>query len=399
MIDQKNIPWCEKYRVKSFVDIKGQELAIDKAKSFLRNFPKKKAMVLHGAAGTGKTSMAYAIASEHDSEIIELNASDLRNKKKILEIVKPASQQKSLFKRNKIILLDEVDGISIKDRGGLSELLGLLEKSAYPVILTANDIWKKKFSLLRQKAELVLLKDVDYKSILLILKDICVKENAAVSGDVLTSISIKARGDIRAAINDLQMLAKMDESSLVQELGERNKEQTIFTALQYVFKNAKLDNQMLSVYDEVSMPIDEVFLWVEENIPLEYKGKELAMAFDALSRADVFRGRIYRQQHWRFLVYENFLLSGGIAGVKKFNRSGWTQYRKPTRILKIWLQNQRAKHKKTICQKYSRYVHISVKQAMKDFLLIKLIIKSSEIREKLKLSPEEISYLDKPLVV
>jgi replication factor C large subunit len=89
------------------------------------------------------------------------------------------------------------------------------------------------------------------------------------------------------------------------------------------------------------MPIDDIFLWIEENLPLEYKGAELARALDALSLADVFRGRIQRQRHWRFMVYEYFLLGPAIAGVKEYNRAGWTSYRKPSRILKIWLQNQR----------------------------------------------------------
>ena len=140
MINQNNIPWCEKYRAYSFADVKGQDLAIDKLKAFLRTFPKKKAAVLHGAAGTGKTSLAYATAAEMSAEIIELNASDLRNKDQIARIIRPASEQRPLFKKTKIILIDEIDGISTRDRGGLSELLGIIEKSAFPIILTANDI-------------------------------------------------------------------------------------------------------------------------------------------------------------------------------------------------------------------------------------------------------------------
>ena len=398
MINIENIPWCEKHRVNCFKDVRGQELAIDKVKAFLRSFPMKKAVILHGGPGTGKTSLAYAIAFEMNAEILELNASDLRNKQKIAEIIGPASRQKSLFKKNKIILVDEVDGVSaMKDRGGLGELLVLLERSAFPLIITANDIWQKKFNLLRRKADLVQLKDMDYKIILDILRIICEKENCVVSNDVLTSISIKARGDIRAAINDLQVLSKMGVPELSKEIGERNKEQSIFNSLQYIFKNANLDMKMIKIFDEVNMPLDEIFLWVEENIPLEYKGVELMKAFDALSLADVFRGRIYRQRHWRFMVYEYFLLSAGIAGVKKYNRTGFTRYKKPTRILKIWLQNQRARKKKTICQKYARRCHISVKQAMKDFLLLKIILKKTEIRTQLKLSGEEIEYLDKPV--
>jgi replication factor C large subunit len=160
----ENVPWCEKYRARCFADVRGQDLAVDKVKIFLKSFPKKRAVVLHGPAGVGKTSLAYAIAAESDAEILELNASDLRNKAKIGEIIGPASRQKSLFKKGKIILVDEVDGIhSVKDRGGIVELLALLERSAFPVIVTANDIWNKKFSLLRRKAELVALKEVDYK--------------------------------------------------------------------------------------------------------------------------------------------------------------------------------------------------------------------------------------------
>ncbi len=398
MITQENIPWCEKYRARRFYNVKGQDLAIDKIKLFLRTFPKKKAAVLYGPAGTGKTSLAYAIASEIDAEILELNASDLRNKIKIFEIIGPASQQKSLFRKNKIILVDEIDGVSaIKDRGGLGELLVLIEKSAFPIIITANDIWQQKFSLLRQKTEIIQLKEVDYKIILDIIKEVCEKENCIISGEVLTSIAIKARGDIRASLNDLQILSKMESPELAKEVGERNKEQSIFSALQYIFKNAKINDDMLKVFDNVNMSIDEIFLWIEENLPLEYKGRELVKALEALSFADVFRGRIHRQRHWRFMVYEYFLLGPAIAGVKQYNRAGWTSYRKPSRILKIWLQNQRSIKKKSICKKYAKHCHISTKTAMKDWLLIRQILQSEKNRKSLRLDSDEVSYLEKTI--
>tara|TARA_Y100000310_G_scaffold260387_1_gene269287 strand:- start:13965 stop:15152 length:1188 start_codon:yes stop_codon:yes gene_type:complete len=391
-----NIPWCEKYRIQSFKDLHGQDLAVDKIRDFLRDFPKKIAVTLHGPPGIGKTSLAYAVAFEIDAEILELNASDLRNKAKISEIIGPASQQKSLFKKNKIILIDEADGVStIKDRGGLSELVSLFESSSFPIIITVNDIWNKKFSLLRQKSKLVELKEPDYKVILKILMSVCEKENCVVSGDVLTSIAIRSRGDIRAALNDLQILANSGSLEFVKEIGDRNKEQSIFSALQYIFKNAKIDDDMIKVFDEINMTIDDIFLWIEENLPLSYRGEELARAFDALSLADVFRGRIQRQRHWRFMVYEYFLLGPAIAGVKETNRTGWTSYKKPSRILKIWLQNQRAAKKKTICKKYANHCHISTKTVMKDFMLLKIILRNKEIRKELKLSEEEIIYLDK----
>lgn len=105
-----------------------------------------------------------------------------------------------------------------------------------------------------------------------------------------------------------------------------------------------------------------------------------------------------RQRHYRFMVYEYFFLGAGIASVKKYNRTGWTSYKKPSRILKIWLQNQRNLKKKEICKKYAKHCHISTKTAMKDWLLLRQILQNKKIREELKLKDDEISYLDKPLL-
>src|SRR3989338_5680922 len=114
--------WTEKYRPISFAEIRGQEEAVARIKSFVEEFDlkkdsaKKKAIILHGMSGTGKTTLAHVAAKETNSEIFELNASDLRNKKNLQEILKPAIEQKSLTKKKKIILVDEVDGISAVDR-------------------------------------------------------------------------------------------------------------------------------------------------------------------------------------------------------------------------------------------------------------------------------------------
>ena len=49
--------WAEKYRPIYFEDIRGQEEAVAKIKDFIKNFPlKKRAIILYGHTGTGKTA-------------------------------------------------------------------------------------------------------------------------------------------------------------------------------------------------------------------------------------------------------------------------------------------------------------------------------------------------------
>ena len=387
--------WTEKYRPKYFIDIRGQELAVEKIRGFLRNFGKKeKAIILYGPPGTGKTALAHATAKETNSEIFELNASDLRNRIKLDAVLKPAAEQKSLTKKGKIILIDEVDGISVVDRGGISELLSLIEVSAHPMIITANDIWNKKFTPLRKKSEMIQLKEIGYNTIKDVLIRILRKENKFMEGDVLTNIAIKAKGDLRAAINDLQTASGMEDPSQIL-VDERNKETDIFNALRLIFKG-KPTNSHLRIFDSVKMPLDEIMLWVEENIPAEYQGEELAKAYEALSRVDIFKRRIYRQQYWRFLVYENALLSYGIASAKKGVKTGFTSYKKPTRILKIWLNNRRIEKKKSIARKYAKYVHVGEKRALKEFPMIKAFLINPDVQKELRLSEDEIGYLNKP---
>ena len=395
------MPWVEKYRPKNFLDIKGQDAAIAQVKKFFEQFnldkltrTTRKALVLHGPPGTGKTTIAHVIAKQTNSEIFELNASDLRNKSKLREVLKPAIEQKSLTSKNKIILVDEADGISKVDYGGISELVSLIYMTTYPIIITANDIWDKKLNTLRQASELVQLKEIDYKTIKDVLFAILRKEDLFVNDNVVTSIAVRAKGDIRAAINDLQSVSRMKDPSII-EFHERNKEVDIFNALKLIFKG-KPNDKTLRVFDSVKMPIDELILWVEENIPAEYQGRELAKAYDRLSKVDVFKGRIYKQQYWRFLVYENALLSYGICSAKEGMKTGFTSYKKPSRILKIWMNNQRTSKKKSIAKKYAEFVHVGQKRAMKEFPIIKQIIKSSsDIQQELKLDEDELAYLNK----
>ena len=142
--------------------------------------------------------------------------------------------------------------------------------------------------------------------------------------------------------------------------------------------------------------INEVFLWIDENLPKEYNSKELIPAYNFLSRADVFNGRIRRWQYWRFLVYINTFLTSGISISKKEKKNTNTNYTRTTRILKLWQAKMRNAKKQTICEKISDLTHCSKKRAMQDtFPFLKEILSNPEISSELNLGEDEISWLNK----
>lgn len=382
--------FAEKYRAKNYSDLIGQDAAVQEIKTFLSEFPKKKALLLHGPAGTGKTSLALATAKENNLEILELNASDLRNRAKLEGVLKPAAEQQSLFKKGKVLLMDEVDGVTGTDTGGIPELIKVIELTKYPIIMTCNDVWQSKLTPLRAKSKLVEMKMLNTLNIVDFLKKVSDKENLKKDLSFLNQIAIKSQGDLRAALNDLQSYSIGE--SLVDATEKRDVEDNIFNILRRIFKER---NNFLDIFDNTSMSLDEILLWIEENIPKEYKNESLARAYHALGNADVFRGRIYMNQSWRFLIYQNIFQSAAISYAKDKPSLGFTKYEKPKRILKIWINNQKQEKKKTISKKYAQLVHCSSKRAARDFNILRIIMKKNSIQNQLKLTEEEVDFIQK----
>ncbi len=387
------IPLIEKYRVSKFEDIKDQDEAIKEVREFFDNFPKKKALILNGSVGTGKTSMVFALAKENGLELFELNASDLRNKSSLDEVLRPSVQQQSLFSKGKLILMDEADGITGSDRGGVVELIRLIDETSFPIVITANDIWGKKFSGLRKKCKIVNLKELDELAVKRILMGVLFKEKKEVKMEVLDHIVKHARGDVRAGLNDLQSVFDVGEEGFLGEIS-REKSESVFNVLKRVFQGP-VDDKIVRAFDRMDVNLDEVLLWIEENIPLEYQGDALVRAYELLSKADLFKGRIYRQQYWRFLVYQSFFLSAGVSSASKNKNDKFVSYKRPSRILKIWLANQRNFKMKGVVEKYASLCHLSKKKANRDKWLLPFILEGVDERTKrrLDLDEKEAEYL------
>lgn len=396
-------PWTVKYQPKDTSEIQGQNKAIKELLDYIENFKNGQAALIYGPPGSGKTSAVYAIARELDLEIIEVNASDTRNKDSLNQKLGPAVSQMSLFSKGKIILVDEIDGVAgRKDRGGVSELRKIIKKTSFPIVMTANDPWDKKFSTLRKTSNMIEFRTLAYTSVMSVLKRIAEEENIDYNESALKSLARRAGGDLRGAVSDFQTLAQSDKKLTkdeIDELSGRKQKESMITALMRILKTTSPE-VALPALDDVDEDIDKIFLWIDENLPKEYKKpKDLTRAYDNLSMADVFYGRIRRWQHWRFLVYIYNLLTAGIALSKDEKYPGFTKYTRTKRILKMWQFNQKNAKKKAIAEKIAEKTHTSSKRVITDtFPYIQIIFKKDEkqaerLAKYLDLDKKEIAYI------
>jgi len=347
----RKIPWIIKYRPKKIADVINQDSAkkqfIQWLESWLKGKPLKKAALLYGPAGCGKTSLVEAAANEYKLEVVEMNASDFRRKQDIERIAKVAATMRSLFARGKITLLDEVDGISgTADRGAIDAILHLLEVTRYPIVMTANDPWNQKLKPLRDASLMIAFKRLSERDVILVLKRICQAERLECEDNALREIARRSEGDLRSAINDLQAIAEgygKVTITLVRELSAyRYREYAPFEALQKLF-NAKYIWQAKAAITQTNIDYETMMIWVNEHIPTYYDDpEELARAFDALSRADVYMGRIRKSGSWDLLSYVFDMMGPGVAFARRIYKYKWKIFRSPKR-LQLLAQTKRSR--------------------------------------------------------
>ena len=387
-------PWSEKHKPKDVAELVVSSPAVSRLKEIIS---KKGIAMISGPTGCGKTSVVETIAKEGNYELIEMNASDFRNTQGVNDVVGGSMNQQSLFAKEKIILVDEINGIAGReDRGGVQALSKLMTENKHALVLCAEDPWDSKIKSIKKKSEVVKFDAMNYLSIVKVLERICKAEDVKYNEEDLKVIGRRVGGDLRAAINDLQIHSCFGKVKLCEDNdgNERGKEGNITDALRIVLKSNKWEN-VNGVYDNVKENHKDIILWLEQNIPYEYQGEELSKAFDSLSRADIFNRRIMRWQHWRYLVYIYQLLSNGVAFSKEDSKKGFVMYKRGSRPLKIWMNNQKNFKRKSISEKLSRKFHTSKRGFIQEDLPhLKILARHGKL-PGLGLDEEEIEWLKK----
>ncbi|MEM4353186.1 MAG: replication factor C large subunit [Candidatus Caldarchaeum sp.] len=391
--------WTEKYRPSKISEIAGNKDAVAEFMEWIEGWLKrrqsKKAALLYGPAGVGKTSLVHAYAKEHGWEVIEMNASDFRTRENVERIVGAASSQDSITAaKGKVILIDEVDGIEARaDAGAVQTLVQIVAESHVPIVMVANDPWDPKLAPLREICQMIQFRRIPKPTVAAHIKKITMAEGLKIPEEKIKEIAENSDGDLRSAINDLQIYASALDTGL--EVGSRDRKNMVFNALATVF-HAKSFNNAVYALNNLDLDPAEFFTWVLDNAPEQLSPHDLAKALENLSKADLFLQRVNSKQAWHLLRYAVPFMTAGVALARKQTPAKFVKFSYPSRI--SYLSRTRGERElvEDICSKLGKALHMSSRKARTEALpFVKIMLSSNgkRLAEFFGFTEKEVQYM------
>lgn len=352
-VEQSSLPWTEKYKPKVPNDIIGNQSLVKQLHDWLTHWNEnflsgvskgkgkkqsdsgtKKAILLSGTPGIGKTTSAKLVSQMLGFQTIEVNASDSRGKadakiekgisSSTANSVKELVSNQSLsvgMDRSKhpkaVLIMDEVDGMSAGDRGGVADLISSIKISKIPIICICNDRYSQKLKSLVNYCLLLSFRKPTKQQMAKRLLQIANAEGLQVNEVALEELAERVNGDMRMALNQLQYMSlsmsiiKYDD--IRQRLLTSSKDEDIspFSAVDKLFGYNAAKLRMDERFDLSMSDPDLVPLLIQENY-INYRpsavGKDehgikrmslIARAADSIASGDIINVQIRRYRQWQ----------------------------------------------------------------------------------------------------
>lgn len=303
---EKKEPFVTKYAPKSIGDIIGHKDCIQQITSWLTAYPSgQKGILITGPPGIGKTTTVHLIAESLGYSITEYNASDTRSVSMLRGLL--GLGMKRL--RKEVIVMDEVDGFTGQERGGVGELAELIRKSNVPFLCIANHLVPKLAPL--QKACLTVKFSRPVKStIATALLKVCKAEGISLSKSDLETLCEKNGNDIRAILNQLEFGAGSSDK-------DANLKLDLFSATQKLLGNKRLS--MTEAEDLVFVDYGMVPLMVQEGYLAASRNslEDAVCAAEMISMGDLMNKRLWQTQDWTLLphvVHSTVAVARSVSG-------------------------------------------------------------------------------------
>ncbi|NIM46307.1 MAG: AAA family ATPase [Nitrososphaeria archaeon] len=395
--------WVEKYRPSTVEEVVGNEEAkkefiewIQRSKRGEKR-PKEMGIFLVGPPGTGKTSLVHAAAEQYNFHVLELNASDIRTGRRLEEALNKIPKSRPLdvymdeLKFEIVVFVDEVDGVhGSSDRGGLKTLLNIAKRRDMLMVLSANFPDPQKHRDLLRGFKVIRFWPLTTRQLAMLLKRIAQEEEIPIGDEVIGEIASRSIGDARQAINLLQITAAGGGAEDVDLLDTLPITETINRVLTELDerKIRRLISASLSTPQNLYRALAEMA--ATSNLDEETRCKVL----DALSRIDIFMGRIMKTGDWKMLREVTYMIVGAVSTLRDAGASYVDRI--PTYIFFRAIRARRREKVREIALNIGRRLqHSSRKAIFEVFPFLSFSVKTGQVwmAEALGLNEDDVKIL------
>ena len=307
--------FAESLRPKKISSLVGNEQARLELVKWLKNWKVgAKPVLLQGPPGVGKSTSIHAVAHEYGYSVLEYNASDVRTRKKLAELLGPMLENTSIFgdQDKYLVFLDEIDGLSGRqDYAGMDYILDFIEGASVPVAMASNSEDDPKLRKIQQKSKVLHFKPIDEDLIIIYLKSIDDRLHIGIPDPAIRRIAGAAKGDVRFALNLLQTISS--ESSAIP-LSDKQFYSSD-SALESIYSSNSLEEALPKMREFDAAPIDKIRAVYASVVSSKTLSEdERASSLKLISLADTLLRRITKSQNWRLLRYfDKYLLLATIG--------------------------------------------------------------------------------------
>ncbi|TMW67474.1 hypothetical protein Poli38472_011094 [Pythium oligandrum] len=282
-----------------------------------------KTVLLSGPPGIGKTTIATLVAKECGFECTELNASDTRSKKMLqtglkdvlgTQAIQFGPAKARLSKR--VVIMDEVDGMSGGDRGGTAELIQLIKNSKTPIICICNDRQSTKVRSLANHSFDLRMRRPTKQQISKRLMEIGLLEGLTMEKNAIEEAADRCGNDIRQLITQMQRwrmtTTNITYDDMVNPSSQHNKDESLrlnpFSATQLIFQREssfEARNEAYFVdYDLMPLMVQENYI---RSVMSHYDKsgdnlQAICNAADFIAESDIANTYVRMQQRWDLLT-------------------------------------------------------------------------------------------------
>jgi replication factor C large subunit len=324
-----------------------------------------KPILLVGPPGVGKTSFIHCLVKYFDYDLIELNASDTRNKDSLDKLLSPVFNNSSIFGKRILLFIDEVDGISGReDSGGLDVIIRLLRNGDIPVALAANSN-NMKIKELAKTCKVIGFNKVGIPHLHVFLNYLINKNSLTVDETSKIQILTNSKGDVRKLINILQSFdaGYRSDSKILNKMDIEDGLNLFFST------NSEIDAK------DILDRIDTIFPDTRFGLSPEERRKDLIYALfssvinskidqsllpsilDEISKIDMMIQRMNSKRNWSLLKFIKSMIIFKVYPLVKEKNLRYHQYSLDWFVIRNILN--RSIHTKQLIPIYSKMAHCS----------------------------------------